>query len=277
VDAINAALTTVTDWVLSPVARWSPALVLILVSAVCGVAMAWVYGRTSNQTTLRKHADRAKAHLLGMKVFNGEAMVVLHYQADLLKTVGLRLACALPPVLVLIVPIGIVLTQLAVRYEHRPLEPGEAAVVELQIDEQDWEIARNAALEAPPGVAVETPAVRDAHAHSVFWRIRRDDAAEEVATLRWRAAGQTISKHLAADGQRLTRASVRRPGRDLFDRLLHPAEPAVPSDSVFSAVIVHYPARVTPILGIDIPWWAPFLIVSMLAALAASPFLKVKF
>ena len=212
-----------------------------------------------------------------MKLFNAEAMVVLRYQADLLKNVGLRLLYALPPVLVLIVPVGIVLTQLAARYEHRPLQPGETAVVELQIAEHGWESARDAALEVPPGVIVETPPVRDARAHSVFWRIRLDDVAERVTALSWHAGGQPISKRLTSEGARLTHVSARRPGRGLFDRLLNPAEAAIPADSMIRAIVVHYPARVTPILGFDIPWWVTFLIVSMLAALAASPFLKVKF
>ena len=51
-NLLNALLTTLFDWLLTPLAAW-PALSLVLLSTLLGVLMAWVFGRTSNQAALR--------------------------------------------------------------------------------------------------------------------------------------------------------------------------------------------------------------------------------
>jgi hypothetical protein len=71
--------------------------------------------------------------------------------------------------------------------------------------------------------------------------------------------------------------SARRPDARLLERLLHPAEHAFDASAAVRAIVVHYPARATPILGLDVPWWLTFFIVSIVAALLAKPWIKVQF
>jgi hypothetical protein len=40
---------------------------------------------------------------------------------------------------------------------------------------------------------------------------------------------------------------------------------------------LRYPVRSTPIFGIDVPWWATFIVLCMVTALLVKPFLKVQF
>ncbi len=279
-DAINAFLTRATDVVLAPAASWPPLLVLLMLAAVCGAAATWVFGRTSSQRRLAAASDRARAELLGMKLFRDDVRVVLRCQWGLLKAVGARLLLALPPLVVLAPPFAVILCQLALRYEHRPLVAGESVVVELGIVPEAWPAGREAVLEVPPGVAVETPALRDGREHAVWWRLRVESAPNEGAgPLHVRLGEERLEKSLtvAADPARLGAVSRRRAGPGFRDRLLHPGEHALPRGSIARSIIVHYPQRTTAVLGVDPPWWLTFLVAALAAGLVARPFLRVRF
>ena len=71
--------------------------------------------------------------------------------------------------------------------------------------------------------------------------------------------------------------STRRPGSTTWDRLLHPAEPGFSSGDPVQGIEVQHAARHSPIFGLDVPWWATFLIASIVAALVVRRFFGVQF
>jgi hypothetical protein len=276
-DAFNAILTKLFDVMLAPLAG-APAVALIVVSIIVGVIMTIVFRYTSNQRALRSVADRTKAMLLGMRLFKDDLRTALRYQGGLLKATGLRLWHSLPPVAVLIVPVILVLVQLAARYEHRPLQTGERAVVALRTTDDGWERWRNVTIEPVDGVTVETPGVRDDARRTVSWRIRMDEPGDR--RLVFRAGDETIEKEIigaAGSEQRLRTVETRRVGSSFWPHLAHPVEASIPEGTGIETIVVRYPARGTPILGVGLPWWATFLIVSMLTALCVRPVVKVQF
>ena len=129
----------------------------------------------------------------------------------------------------------------------------------------------------PAGVTVETPPLRDQGNHTVYWRLRLETPTSEP--LRWQVGSESIEKTFigAEDPGRLCTVSARRPGRGFWDRLLQPGEPGFDADSAVQGIAVRYPRRSTPVFGLDIPWWVTFIVVSMVAALCARPFLRVQF
>lgn len=275
-NTIDVGLTRLARWALVPFTA-RPLLGLLFWSAVAGVAMTVVFGRTSNQRALRRVADRTRAHLLAIKLFKDDLGVTFRCQLQLLKASAQRLGYSLVPMLVMAVPFALVLTQLALRYEHRPLAPGESTLVRMQLSADAWPQYKDVAIEVPAGVVAETESLRDASDHSLYWRVHPEIG--RPATLQWQLGAQTVTKHLAAadDSHRLLCVSPRRPGGGALDRLLHPAEPGFRADGPVREIIVHYPVRQTLVFGLDLPWWATFLIVSMLVAVVARPFLGVQF
>ncbi len=278
-NAINSLLTTLAEQLLMPFAGWPPQVGLIFWSAVAGVLMAWVFGRTSNQKALKEVADRIRAQLLAVKLFKDDLGITFRCQVVLMKATGLRLWHSLPPMLVLIVPFMFILSQLALRYEHRPLLPGEQATVEVQLAPSSWPRHNELNIEETAGVTVATDPVHDAAKHAVYWRVSPQRAS--TAILRWQLGDQVIEKRLAVaqDSVRVQQVSVRRPGPGWWDRLLFPAEAGFDATSAVQAVVIHHleSKQTTPLFGINVPWWATFLIISMLAALVARPFLRVHF
>ncbi|MBU0639430.1 MAG: hypothetical protein KKB50_11245 [Planctomycetes bacterium] len=275
-NVLNSVLTPLAGLLLAPFA-WAPLLALVFWSAVLGVLMALGFRHTSNQAALKVNVDRIRAYMLAMKLFKDDLAVTLRCQGALFKHIGLRLAHSLPPMLVMLVPLVLILTQLALRYEKRPLQVGEEAVVTLQLSPAAWAEHNGVALEVPAGMVVTAGRVRDAQDQTVSWRVRPDVTG--ALSLRWHLGDQVAEKELAVaeDAQRLTRVAARRPGPGFWDRLLYPGEAGFAVNSPVQSIEVRYPQRSTRVFGFDVPWWATFFILSMVCALLARPFLKVQF
>ncbi len=275
---INGILTAIGNVVLAPMASWSPAVVLIVVSSVAGVLMTVTFRYTSNQAALRRVASVTKAQLMCLRLFKEDLGVALRCQGDILKSIGRRLWLSLLPMAVLMVPFVLILTQLALRYEKRPIRPGESVVLVAELSPGHWQShGSDLSLQVPDGIVLETPALHDAGGHSVSWRLGLSRPVTEPLILR--TGFFTIEKSFvgADDADRLYTVSARRPGSGFFDRLLFPGEPGFASDAPVRSIDVRYPDRSTPIFGVNMPWWGTFFIVSMLAAIIVRPFLKVQF
>jgi len=277
-NALHAALTAVAEVLLAPLS-FSPLLALLFWSVVAGVLMAVVFRYTSNQKALKHVADQIRANMLAMKLFKDDFGVTLRVQGALFRNIGKRLGYSLVPMVVLIVPFVLAVAQLALRYEYRPLRPGESAVVRIEVDPAQWDSFRNLAIAAPAEVTVETDHVRDAAARTVAWRVKAKSPGEY--RLRWQAGDQAFEKKLrvADDSGRLCLVSMRRPGPSWWDRLLHPGEAGLPAGGPVRGIELHgrSPYRSTPVFGLDVHWLITFIVVSMMAALLSKPFTKVQF
>ena len=281
-NAINATLTAWADRLLAPLQEWPPVCTLLVLSVVAGMLMAVVFRYTSNQRALRRVADRSRAQVLAIKLFKDDLGTMFGSLNGLLRYTLLRLLYSLPPMLVMLVPFVLVLAQLALRYEYRPLAVGEHAVLELQMAPHAWEEHQTVPIEAPPQIDVETEPLRDVEEKAVYWRIRAKQAVP--GTVRWKLGSHSdkevvVEKQVAItdDATRLPSVSARRPGPSWWDRLLYPGEPGFSADSPVQAVVVHYARRSTPVFGFDVVWWLTFLIASMLAAVLVRPLVKVQF
>jgi hypothetical protein len=176
----------------------------------------------------------------------------------------------------MMIPFVLVMVQLAVRYEHVPLRPGETTVVQMKLAANAWDTLRDIQLEAPADVVVETQSHRDEFQHTLSWRIRPQKPGS--ITLSWDLAGEKLHKEVAvAQESALVSVSIRRPGTDTWDRLLHPAEAGFSAGDPVESIDVEHSMRSTPIFGVDVPWWATFLIASTVSALLVGRFVGVQF
>ena len=181
---INGILTLISDVLLAPVRTWPPAVVLVVLSVVAGVLMTVVFRYTSNQKGLKRVASLTKAQLMCLRIFKEDLGVAIRCQGDILKSIGRRLWLSLPPMLVLIIPFTLVLTQLSIRYERRPIRSGESVVLAVELSPDSWaDDSGNLSIQVPPGVVIETPALHDEAAHTVYWRLGLREPADESLTL----------------------------------------------------------------------------------------------
>lgn len=284
-DTLNSLLTTLTAALMAPFRALPSWLGLVVWSAVAGVLMTWAFRYTSSQRGLQRAVDQIRANMLGMKLFKDDLGVTLHCFGGLMGGVGRRLLLSVPPMLVMVIPFVLILAQLSVWYEFRPLRPGESAVVEMRLSPSAWDRHRTVAIETPEGVVLDTRSalgtrgLPDPAQRTVTWRIHAVKAGHYA--LRWRLGEVECDKRIEVRDRTagLAPVSPLRPGPSFTDRLLYPAERAFGRSSPVESIRVSYPLpqRSTPIFGLPIPWWGTFLIVSIVAALVAKPILRVQF
>lgn len=274
-NSFNAWLTRIGSLLLAPFESY-PVAGLIFWGALSGVVATYVFGRTSSQRRLAEIAGQTRAQLLAIKLFKDDLRVTFQCQLELLRATGRRLALSLPPMLVMLIPFVLAMVQLAARYELQPLRPGESAVVQMELADDAWSALRDVQLEVPADIAVETESLRDETEHTLCWRIRPEASGD--TTLSWNLGQKTVQKKIAvADDSPLLCVSDRRPGSRAWDRLLHPTEAGFSSDDPVRGIEVQYSKRLSPIFGWDVPWWATFLLASIIAALLVRRVLGVSF
>ncbi len=276
-NAFNSALTALTDWFFSLWARGPAWLPLVVISVATGAMMTIVFRFTSRQDRLRRDHELIQAQLLAMKLFRDDLSTMCGSIGRLLRYTAQRLWHSLPPVLVMMVPFVLLLAQLARWFEHAPLVPGDEAIVAMRLSEDGWHQFSGLELESADGFEVRTPSLRDETQRALYWRIRV--TSPRIVGLRWQLTPQIVKKNVAVayDRQQLMGIDTERVGSHWVSRLLHPGEPSFDRSDAVQAIVVYHPQRSTPIFGIDLPWWATLLVLSMLTALLMGRIMKVHF
>jgi hypothetical protein len=276
-DTFNSLLTALADSFFS-LWRGAPAWVaLVLVSILAGLVATVVFRFTSRQDRLRRDAELIQSQLLAMKLFRDDLGTMGASLGRLLYYSGVRVWHSLPPLLVMTVPFVLLLVQMARWYEHAPLVVGDRAIVVLRLSEKAWSSSNVVAPEDGVGFTIETPPLRDPEEHAVYCRIRINEP--RATTLHWNLPRQKAEKTLAvaADRAQLAPVDATKPGPGRIHRLLHPGERGFKSADDIQEISIEYPRRSTPVLGLDLPWWATFFVVSVLAAVVGGRFLKVQY
>ncbi len=250
-------------WLLAPVASLPGWLSATLASAVTGVLLLAVFKYTSNQRAIKRARDDINAHLLALKLFKDSAFVCLKAQGRILVGAGRLFVLAIVPILVMALPVTLLLAQLALWYQARPLRVGEDAVVVLGLNGASGSSLPAASLEPTDSVEVTAGPVRVQSKREVCWNIRPRRPGGH--RLEFKIGGQSYTKEIAA-GNGFMRVSRLRPGWDCMAILLNPWEPPFrPGDPVRS-IEIDYPERSSWICGTD-TWVIYWFAVSMVAAL----------
>lgn len=253
--------------VLAPLPVW---LGLTLLSAVTGIGMLIAFRYTSNQAAIGRARDEITANLLALKLFKDEVRVVFRAQRRLLGAL-LRLQWhMLRPVLIMLLPMLLLLGQMGVRYQWRPLHPGEQTSIRLHLKSAAV-TAEGMTLEPSPGVAEAVGPVPGGG--QWVWRIRGGAAGRHI--LRFNVSGTVVAKELDV-GNGFQRVSAERPDRRWTTQILHPVELPLPAESPVRSIEITYGSVHSWVYGAN--WWLLyFFVVSMICALLFKPVFKVRF
>ena len=178
---------------------------------------------------------------------------------------------SLVPMLVMLVPMCLLLAQLALWYQARPLHAGEDAVVTVHLTDLKNRTLPEIRLAADNSVLAMIGPVRVPAKHCVCWNIR--PAKPGYHHLNFEVAGVDYEKELAV-GDGFMRTSLKRPGSQWSSVLLHPREEPFNADSPVRSIEIDYPEREGRVAG-SRSWLLFWFVVSMVAAFAVKPLLKV--
>ena len=266
---LNPVLTMVGDAIYAPLNLMPPWVGLVLISAVVGVLMLIGFRYTSNQDAIGRARDQITANLLALKLFKDDFGVAIKSQRRLLGALGKLQWFMLRPVFIMLFPMVLILAQMGLRYQWRPLEPGEEAYVRLNLADEKAKID-DARLEDNPGVAEALGPVPGGG--ELVWRIVAGEKGRH--TLRFAVNDAVVEKELIV-GDPFTRVSAERPGWVWTTQILHPVESPISSDAPVNRIEIQYGGVDSWIYGPNM-WILTFFVVSMVFALIFKPIFKVR-
>jgi hypothetical protein len=207
---------------------------LAALSAIWGVLASLVFRRFTNRRAVRKAINHIYAHLLEIRLYSEEPSLVWRAQKALIVDNLRFLALIAPAVIMMAIPFALLYPQLDAIYGAAPLEVGHTATVTLS--------GNAGTLEAPQGIRIETPPVKDLADREVSWRIRA--LASTRGTLRVTLPdGATILRTIASGERTLS-----------------------PNRRSESSVAIDYPRSDVSVAGIAFPWLVWFVVISALSA-----------
>lgn len=268
---LNGAANAPGRFLLAPVGLVPGWLSATLIAAVTGVLLLVVFKYTSNQRAIQRVRDDINAHLLALKLFKDSTSVSLRAQGRIVAGALRLFVLALVPMLVMAVPVCLVLGQLALWYQARPLRVGENAVVVMKLNGPAGSSWPEVRLGPTGAVEVATGPVRVLSKQEVCWDIKAVESGNH--RLNFHVGPESFAKELAI-GDGFMRVSRLRPGWQWSDILLNPAEPPFGPASPVQSIEVDYPQRLSWTSGTD-TWVIYWFAVSMISALCFRRLLNV--
>jgi hypothetical protein len=261
VVCLNDLANAVGRLLLAPVGVLPGWLSATLIAAVTGVLLLAVFKYTSNQRAIKRVRNDINANLLALKLFKDSAALAVASQGRILWGAVRLLVLALVPMAVMTVPVLLILGQMSLWYQQRPLGVGEDAVVTLKLNGADADPFPEVSFRPTDAVKITVGPVRVPSKQEVCWNIKACENGYH--RLVFQVGDLAVVKELAI-GDGYMRVSARRPGRDWQEALLYPDEQPFAPDSPVQSIDIDYPPRSSWTSGTDW-WWKYWLVASMVA------------
>jgi len=257
---------------LYPVAILPGWLSITLISAALGLLLLIIFKYTSNQKAIARIRDDIEANMLAIKLFKGSISVTFRTQARVFAASFKLLYHSIVPMLIMMVPVSLILVQMGLWYQARPVRiDDEPVIVKLKLNDR-LETWPEITLYPKPAAVKTTGPVRVFSKKEIYWKIK--PIKDGYSALIFQIGDQRVEKRLAS-GDGFMRLSPKRPGPKLADILLYPLEKPFSTESPIGSISIDYPARKSRINGTD--WWLVYLfVVSMAFAFIFKPFLKLR-
>jgi len=270
--ALNVVVNAVANIVFAPIGFLPGWLSNTIISAVMGVLLLILFKYTSNQKAIGRTRNYIKANMLALKLFKDELPVTFASQGKVFFGAFRLLFHSLRPLLVMIVPVIMILAQMAGWYQFRPLQPGGTALVTIKLNDNNNDTLPEVNLAPSTAAKIAIGPVRIAQLNEVRWQIQAQQVGQH--DLIFNVAGQDYHKSLHV-GPGLQKISPLRPGWKWSDIILYPLEKPFPADSPVQQISIDYPDRPGFTDGANY-WMIYFFLVSMAFALLFKSALKVK-
>jgi len=246
---------------------------LCAVSAATGILLLLVFRYTSNQAGIGAAKERIKAHVLEIRLFKDDPLLVLQAQkAIVLSTLG-YLKFTLVPLAVMLIPVVYLALHLDLVFGYHPLRPGEVTILGVTLAEGVPLNGPAVELTVPEGLTVETPSLRIGAKREVDWRVKA--VKEGSFTLTIKVADRVFQKELKV-GECLAQVTPERRRGASIERLWSPGESLLPPDSPVDAITVRYRPRTFELFGWETHWLVLFFLGSMVAGYSLQGLFRVR-
>jgi hypothetical protein len=245
---------------------------LAALGVALGLLLLLLLRKVSNQQAVGHIRRQLQACLYELRLFVDEPAIVWKAQMRLLWLNVRYLALMLRPALILAVPMLFLFSLLEPFYGKAPLEVSEASLVTVKLAHLPGALVASPILQPPPGIQVETPAVRIQGTGLICWRIRARKPASGLIRIVFPT--EIVTKTIAS-GTKPGLLSMRRV-QSLWQLFWYPTEAPLPVGSV-EWVEIGYPPRAFSWLGLELPWFVWVLVFSIATVLVLKRPLHVVF
>ncbi|MFQ5823229.1 MAG: hypothetical protein ACE5JB_04160 [bacterium] len=273
-DLINSFLNFIFNILFFPFKSIDPVWGMLVFSFLTGIIMLFVFKATSDQTGIKKAKNLVTGHFLAIRLYRDDISLMLDTMKNIFLSILFYMIKSLRPMLFLIVPVGIVLIQLGIRYEYRPLNVGETTVVSLRLNDHAESVVLNEVeLDLPDGLSMEIPPVRIQQLDEINWRIKAEKPG--IYNLVFRYNDKTLNKRLQVV-ESLVPISTQIASDNFITALLNPGESSLPNASAATSISVMYPKRDFKFLGITLHWLVAFFVFSLIFGFSLKRFVGVE-
>ncbi len=261
-NLINTALNSVFGILFLPFKHLDPLWAMLVISFVTGVVMLVIFKATSDQSGIKRAKNLVKGHFLAIRLYKDDIGLMLDTMKNIIVSNLLYMKQSLRPMLFLLIPVGIVLVQLGIRYEYRPLNVGEKTIVSLRVEDESVEL-NQVRLDLPTGLVLDMPPVRVEQLREVNWRIRATKPGSY--NLSFKYGDSVVDKHLLVEDG-LVPIAAQVASNNIAVTLMNPPESSLPETAFASMVSISYPRREFDFLGMNVHWLVAFFVLSLVAA-----------
>ncbi len=264
-------LSGIFDVLLYPFKGMHPIVGLLVISAITGVVMLIIFGRTTNQAALKRVKSAIVASIIEIWLFKDRPGLMFAASLRVMRHDLSYLRYSLVAVVFIIVPVVLIMVQLGIRYSHRPLHPSEEAIVSVKLNSANPAAGDDLILVVPQGLELTTPPLR--MEDEVDWRVRAVEPGDYELIVR--GEGFELSKNLVAGSSPMTLAPVRAKALS-WDFFLYPAENPIPSDSPVNSIELTYSPSSLGGSWIFPVWLWIFFLASIAAGFALKGLFRVE-
>lgn len=245
---------------LAPFDAMDPMLGLTILSILTGIAMLWVFGKTTPQAKIRKAKDRMTAAIYEVRLYLDSPVRVASATARMLGWTSVHLALMLPAFVIIGPPMGLMLLHMDMRYGKAPLPIGEPVLVKIQVDNNATARKIRIKPDSKHSVLVTAPRLFVEDEKTLY--IRTVITEPGTHTLVVDTGKTSTKKRLAATPDPRTWSPVKTSGITLL--WSQTAEPPLRPGGSIKMISVRHPPNNRRWAGL--PWWGYWLLISMGAA-----------
>jgi uncharacterized membrane protein (DUF106 family) len=272
VYTINQILNPLFRFLLYPFRTSSPEWGLLWISVLTAVVALLVYRFFSAQESIRNVKAQLKAHVLEMRLFQHDPVLMGRAVLSVLRKNATYLRLNLKPFLFMLLPVVLILIQMEERYGYRPLQPGDSVVLKTFWKPEAPEYP-SPILELTGGLSLDSPALHIGENREIDWKIKTTREQESFLSIH---AGAEEIRIPVEVSDRIVPVSSWNGPRNSLKMLFHPAAHPLPSSGALLSAEIDYPRRDFRFLGRPIHWLWPYLIISLVAGYALKGLFRVQ-
>lgn len=273
-QALFNILTKLVDWLLYPFRTLNPFWGIAFLALLTAIFILWIYKVLSNQKAIKRLKKRMMGYFLGIYIFRDDVGRILKTQAVLLGTIFRYLGHSARPLLIIIIPVGLLCAQMQLRYGWGTPRPGDEMVVTLKLRPGIDPLRSEIGLKPSPGIAVRTPPLRIKALGEVNWKVKLLQAGSHRLFF---TVGNEMESMTLDASQVIGRRYPVKEEAGFLSLLTSPGEE--PLDESFPARSLHIaylPAKVN-VLGFRLHWVILYFLLSVIFGLLLKRPLRVDF